>query len=141
MTSVYSLVIVECEYPSLSNYYMFNMTHKELIKFHKSNIFDNSCYCSEDILLNRDNLVAKNLTDLQLKKFKLTKSKEVWKTIYEEEDRVEETIREECFKPEWQNKIDKVNEELEVAKYNPRNPLGKLEFDRRAEADGIIFEK
>jgi len=34
-----------------------------------------------------------------------------------------------------------VHKELEEAKFNPRNPLGKLEFVRRAEEDGIEYEK
>jgi len=36
---------------------------------------------------------------------------------------------------------DEVLKELEVAKYNPRNPLGKLEVFRRAEEDGIEFKE
>lgn len=34
-----------------------------------------------------------------------------------------------------------MKEEFERAKYNPRNPLGKLELFRRAEEDGILFEE
>ena len=144
MSSVYSLIILECEYPILSNYYMFNMTEKELMAFRRANSFYGGYWgSSEEIFCFRANLVASNITDLQLKKFTLTTNRELWEHIYKEEADnwgVEEAIIRECFKPEWQNKIEKVNEELEVAKYNPRNPLGKLEFDRRAEADGIIFE-
>ena len=33
----------------------------------------------------------------------------------------------------------KVLEEMDVSKYNPRAVLGKLDFDRRAEADGIVW--
>ena len=41
------------------------------------------------------------------------------------------------------NPIDRLktlHEEFERAKYNPRNPLGKLEFIRRAEEDGIEYD-
>ena len=127
---------------------MFNMTEKELMAFRRANSFYGGYWgSSEEIFCFRANPVASNITDLQLKKFKLTTNRELWEHIYKEEDDerekwgMEDTIIRECFKSEWEKKIEKVNEEIEVAKYNPRNPLGKLEFDRRAEADGIIFEK
>tara|TARA_R110000772_G_scaffold152434_1_gene263197 strand:+ start:376 stop:711 length:336 start_codon:yes stop_codon:yes gene_type:complete len=36
-------------------------------------------------------------------------------------------------------KVQKLHKQLEVEKYNPRSVIGKLDFDRRAIADGIIF--
>ena len=36
-------------------------------------------------------------------------------------------------------KVREVHRQLEVEKYNPRSVIGKLDFDRRAEADGIVF--
>jgi hypothetical protein len=38
-----------------------------------------------------------------------------------------------------QNLFEKVHDELELKKWDPRNPLGKLEVFRRAEEDGINF--
>ncbi len=51
-----------------------------------------------------------------------------------------------CFEKNedrWDHKFEckPVFAELEEAKYNPRNPLGKLEVFRRAEEDGIVFEE
>ena len=38
------------------------------------------------------------------------------------------------------DRVQKLHRQLEVEKYNPRSVIGKLDFDRRAEADGIVFE-
>ena len=35
---------------------------------------------------------------------------------------------------------DKVLKEMDIEKWNPRSVIGKLDFDRRAEEDGIIFD-
>ena len=32
-----------------------------------------------------------------------------------------------------------IDRELQTEKYNPRSVIGRLDFDRRAEADGIVF--
>jgi hypothetical protein len=90
-------------------------------------------------------LVAQDITPKQLKNFNLDTSKWVYKeAIY-------------SYKPHIWGYGDKLygwdgecllnsrkwykdfKEELEYAKYNPRHLLGKLEFDRRAEEDGIKF--
>ena len=36
-------------------------------------------------------------------------------------------------------RVREVHRELQVEKYNPRSVIGRLDFDRRAEADGIVF--
>ena len=39
------------------------------------------------------------------------------------------------------NQLKIVLEEMEVSKFNPRSVMGKLDFDRRAEEDGIVWEE
>ena len=100
-------------------------------------------------------LVAENITDKQLEKFNLDTAWSILDEIFL------------CDEMRWyfpndrgcsfrrvynKNYVDKWNKEgnkkwwsdfkneLEEAKYNPRHPLGKLEFDRRAEADGIVWK-
>ena len=42
-------------------------------------------------------------------------------------------------KAEHEQKTKEVLEELEIDKYNPRSVGGKLDFNRRAEEDGIVW--
>ena len=90
-------------------------------------------------------VVADNITPRQLKNFRLDTSKWVYNEIVD------------GYRPYiwgYGDKLDTISighllkerkwykdfkEQLEYAKYNPRHPLGKLEFDRRAEEDGIKF--
>ena len=89
--------------------------------------------------------VADNITPRQLKNFRLDKSKWVYNeivygyrpNIWGYGDKLSGWDTEQLLKErEWYKDF---KEQLEYAKYNPRHPLGKLEFDRRAEEDGIKF--
>ena len=102
----------------------------------------------------RKEIVASNITDKQLEKFNLDCPYNIldelfkchgMKWYYPQENwMVGKEVRTD-YVDEWNSKGNKkwwndFKEELEEAKYNPRNVLGKLEFDRRAEADGIIWK-
>ena len=45
------------------------------------------------------------------------------------------------YKTTHNNQLKEVLEEMEIDKYNPRSVGGKLDFDRRAEEDGIVWEE
>ena len=49
--------------------------------------------------------------------------------------------KEETDKYNEKEKATKVLEEMEIDKYNPRSVGGKLDFDRRAEEDGIVWRE
>ena len=49
--------------------------------------------------------------------------------------------KEEIDKYYEKEKATKVLEEMEIDKYNPRSVGGKLDFDRRAEEDGIVWRE
>ncbi len=93
---------------------------------------------------SQDNfMVAEDITPKQLKKFRLDSYKEVLDRVYEWTDfwgygdKLNKYDTEQLLAGrKW---YDDFKQELEYAKYNPRHLLGQLEFDRRAEEDGIIF--
>jgi len=72
--------------------------------------------------------IASRQTLTQQKKFENLVSEE-WMTKFINRKQAE-------YKKEKHNKIAS---ELELSKWNPRSVLGKLEFDRRAEEDGIKY--
>tara|TARA_R110000803_G_C11822873_1_gene302196 strand:- start:42 stop:476 length:435 start_codon:yes stop_codon:yes gene_type:complete len=43
-------------------------------------------------------------------------------------------------KKEIRQTTNEVLKEMDIEKWNPRSVIGKLDFDRRAEEDGIIFD-
>ena len=92
-------------------------------------------------------LVARNITEKQLEKFNLSNSWEIisemtyWQLYDIKKDYSYRQLGEEQI---WMDKKKEeewydVHKELEEAKFNPRNPLGKLDFYRRAEEDGIEY--
>ena len=103
---------------------------------------------------HKKRIVAANITDKQLEKFNLDCPWKILNLIfkcdcmdwyYPQEAWMVGYVVGTDYVDEWNSKGNKkwwndFKEELEEAKYNPRNVLGKLEFDRRAEADGIIWK-
>ena len=45
------------------------------------------------------------------------------------------------YKTTHNNQLKEVLEEMEIDKFNPRSVGGKLDFDRRAEEDGIVWRE
>jgi hypothetical protein len=100
-------------------------------------------------------LIAKNITDKQLEKFNLDTAWSILDEIFlcdmmkwyfpnDVACRLRR-IANKKYVDKWNKEGNKkwwndFKNELEEAKYNPRHPLGKLEFDRRAEADGIVWK-
>ena len=100
----------------------------------------------DDFDIQTKHLVARNITEKQLKKFNHFDSWKLLDNLTETEGNftgIDYGYR--LGKVQiWIDKKDEwyeVHKELEEAKFNPRNPLGKLEFVRRAEEDGIEYEK
>jgi len=91
--------------------------------------------------------VADNITEKQLEKFNHNESWVVLDELMSSEYNVWRLHHNGAnHKLKWSMEEKEelwadVHKELEEAKFNPRNPLGKLEFDRRAEEDGIEYEK
>ena len=97
-----------------------------------------------------DYLIARNVTQLQTRKFEnfITDYKIITRKLvydyfhYKDSPPHRNFIRKRGVDSRVEEHFDdEVLKELEVAKYNPRNPLGKLEVFRRAEEDGIVFEE
>ena len=101
-----------------------------------------------------DRQICKGITDKQLEKFMLDNCRSVLAKVYEMEGMEQLSpensahigcLHKKEYVDTWNRQGNKYwwndfKEELEEAKYNPRNPLGQLEFDRRAEADGIVWK-
>ena len=87
-------------------------------------------------------VVAEDITPKQLRKFRLNSYNEVmdkvyeWTHFYGYGEKFNEFMELTLKRRKWYNSF---KQELEYAKYNPRHLLGQLEFDRRAEEDGIKF--
>tara|TARA_R110000772_G_scaffold2756_1_gene10025 strand:- start:47 stop:472 length:426 start_codon:yes stop_codon:yes gene_type:complete len=102
--------------------------------------------CFYNFSIETKHVVADNITEKQLEKFNdvycwivlddlISCRKESWRLHHNGPNHLLKWSMEE--KEElW----DDVHKELEEAKFNPRNPLGKLEFVRRAEEDGIEYD-
>jgi len=92
----------------------------------------------DDEIMFFETKIANRITEKQLEKFEdVFDSWFAMGLILDTWDWIEKSTKEEEHMPN----IEKINRELEVAKYNPRNPLGKLEVFRRAEEDGIEFKE
>jgi len=124
----------------------FITTKKDLDKIQRVLFKWTDNYTSIYVPCERCCKVAQNITNKQLEKFNLTSAREILGEIFKCYGvwiQSRNTImfvnswNKEGGLKEWWNDF---KEELEEAKYNPRNPLGKLEFDRRAEADGIVWK-
>jgi hypothetical protein len=102
--------------------------------------------CFSNFIIETKHSVADNITEKQLEKFNDVDS---WTLLYDlmscrkESWRLHHNGRNHKLKWSMEEKEElweDVHKELEEAKFNPRNPLGKLEFVRRAEEDGIEYE-
>ena len=138
---------------------IFITTKKDLNKIESALKRWDEDYGSDSVIYipkYKKHIVAENITDKQLEKFNLKSSWEILDIIfrcsgmewyYQKDLMVYFTASKYIIKyvDTWNKQGNKrwwndFKEELEEAKYNPRNVLGKLEFDRRAEADGIVWK-
>jgi len=97
-----------------------------------------------EFMIITQHLVADNITEKQLEKFNDVDSWTILGELIFEYPSAHYDGRNYNYKwsmEEKEDKWDDVHIELEEAKFNPRNPLGKLDFVRRAEEDGIEYEK
>lgn len=90
-------------------------------------------------------IVAYNVTPKQREKFNryydLNDAKDYILYLVYEQDYMEEWLEHKQSIDEYyeKEKAKEVLEELEIDKYNPRSVGGKLDFNRRAEEDGIVW--
>ena len=93
--------------------------------------------------------IARNITPKQREKFvdcydlKEAKDNIIHLVYGSSAEGIEEWLehKEEIDKYYEKEKATKVLEEMEIDKYNPRSVGGKLDFDRRAEEDGIVWRE
>jgi hypothetical protein len=89
--------------------------------------------------------IASNITPKQREKFNryydLNDAKDYILYLVYEQDYMEEWLEHKQSIDEYyeKEKAKEVLEELEIDKYNPRSVGGKLDFNRRAEEDGIVW--
>jgi len=97
--------------------------------------------------LETRHIVAENITEKQLEKFNDVDSWTILDDLMSSEYNVWRLHHNGAnHKLKWSMEEKEelwadVHKELEEAKFNPRNPLGKLDFYRRAEEDGIEYKK
>ena len=131
---IYQVIIVGREESFENQHFGCSMTLPQMLKLRKT--LKTDMYSGADWTFF-EYLVASNITPTQSRKFDLLLSS--WDALNEFLDHFGWTD-DDWKTDDWRTSARKeLHAELDVSKWNPRSVLGKLEFDRRAEADGIIY--
>ena len=95
----------------------------------------NEIYCYENGAPYKRIRIARNITPKQMEKFD-----EFYWCYTDCAKLIQRELGEgfvDCEEEIHKQKFVKIAEEMDISKFNPRAVLGKLDFDRRAEEDGI----
>ena len=84
-------------------------------------------------------IIAMHITPKQVGKF--IALEDSWSVINELLIDMDVVDINQCVKCRYgvEERAECIDRELQIEKYNPRSVIGRLDFDRRAEADGIVF--
>ena len=132
---IYHIIVVGCDDSFYHDHWSCTMTSRELTKFVKT--LKTDMYSGGDWELTTF-IIASNITPTQSKKFEdLLSSWDAINQVMMHFDWSNDVWKDNW----WKDAMKEIHKELDISKWNPRSVLGKLDFDRRAEDDGIIFSK